>query len=53
MSILIFALIVIIIAALLIYAVDVVGILGRPSQLIKLLILVIAALAILQRAGLI
>jgi hypothetical protein len=53
MSILILALIVLIVAALLIYAVDLVPIAAPFNGLIKLLIILIAVLVILLRAGLI
>ena len=52
MGILILALIVIIVAALLIYAVDMIGLDGRLSQLLKLLVVVVAALVIITRSGL-
>ena len=52
LSILILALVVIIVAFLLIYAVDLMGIGGRLAQLIKVLIVVIAALVIITRSGL-
>lgn len=52
MDILILILIVVIVAALLIYAVDVIGMGGRLAQLIKALIVVIAAVVIITRSGL-
>ena len=52
MSILILALVVIIVAALLIYAVDMIGLDARLSQLLKVLIVVVAALVIITRSGL-
>lgn len=52
MSLLIFCLVVLIVCGLLVYAVRVLGI-GEPfERLIIVLIVVIAALAIIQRAGL-
>lgn len=53
MGILIFALIVLIVAALLVYAVDMLP-LGSPfNNLVKVLVLIIAALLILNRAGIV
>ncbi len=52
MDILILALIVLIVAAILIYAVDLIGMGGRLAQIVKALIVVIAALVIITRSGL-
>lgn len=51
MSILIFAIVVLIIAALLIWAVDMLGLPSVPLTLVKVLIIILAAVAIAQRAG--
>lgn len=53
MNILIFALIVVIVAALLIYAVDMLPVSGQLNGVIKALVLVIAALVIISKAGLV
>lgn len=51
MSILLFAVIVIIVVAMLVYAVDLVPLVGQFSGLLKVLIILIGALLILNRAG--
>lgn len=52
MSILIFALIVLIVAALFVYAARVIGLPAPFGMLVEVLIVVVAALVILDRAGL-
>lgn len=53
MSIIIFAIIVLIVVALLVWAVDYAGLGDPPARLIKLLIIVLGALLILNRAGIV
>lgn len=52
MSILIFAIIVLIVAALVIYLVDTLGLDVRLGQLIKVLVILVAILLIINRSGL-
>lgn len=51
MSILIFALVVIIIVAMLVYACDLIPLTAPFNNLIKLLVIIIGALVIIERAG--
>lgn len=54
MSILIFAIIVVIVVALLVWAVDMLPMIGPPfSNIIKVLLVLLGVLVIVQRAGLV
>lgn len=51
MSILIFAILMLVIIALLVWAVDYLGMSNPPANLVKFLIIVVGVLIILQRSG--
>ena len=53
MTILIFALVLILIVALLVYAIDIIPVDARLATLAKVIVILIAVILLLQRAGLV